>query len=355
MTLPGGAAAPWSTSALPGLGGHIGPEPEDFRVVEIPAYTPSGEGHHFYVQIEKRGLSTGVVRDALARAAKVKPMDVGFAGRKDTQAVTQQWFSLPVAPVMPEGPEFADRLRFLGEPVKHANKLRLGHLKGNTFVIRLRDLPADAADRWPALRDALNAGFPNYYGEQRFGRDARNLPDALSFLENPRRRVRDPEFLASVVQSAVFNTWLGARVLAGTLHRAIAGDVLRKRETGGLFVCEDPEVDTPRVTSGEVDPTGPMPGAKTFAADAEEATLEAAALATLNLSEIGLATLHRFAPGTRRPARVLPQDLALDIDGDTAEIRFTLPAGCFATVLLGELCHPDGPLRPSGAIEDQGA
>ena len=72
MTLPGGAAAPWSTSALPGLGGHIGPEPEDFRVVEIPASTPSGEGHHFYVQIEKRGLSTGVVRDALARAAKVK-------------------------------------------------------------------------------------------------------------------------------------------------------------------------------------------------------------------------------------------------------------------------------------------
>lgn len=355
MTLPGGADAPFSTLHLPGLGGHIGPAPEDFRVEEIPAYAPSGDGPHFYVQIEKRGLSTGVVRDALARAAGVKPMDVGFAGRKDTQAVTRQWFSLPVPPVMPEGPQFAESLKFLDAPVRHGNKLRLGHLKGNRFVIRLNDLPADADARWPALRDALSAGFPNYYGEQRFGRDARNIPDALAFLDNPRRRVKDPDFLASVVQSVVFNRWLGARVRAGTLHRAIAGDVLRKRETGGIFVCVDPEVDTPRVQAGEVDPTGPMPGAKTFAAEGEEAVLEAAALDSMGLSPEALATLHRFAPGTRRAARVVAADLTFTPEGTGAVLTFTLPAGCFATVLLGEICQPEGPLRPSGAIEDAGA
>lgn len=355
MTLPGSADAPWSTLDLPGLGGHIGPAPEDFRVEEIPAYEPSGEGTHHYIQIEKRGLSTGTVRDALARAAGVKPMDVGFAGRKDTQAITRQWFSLPVPPVMPEGPLFAESLRFLVAPVRHGNKLRLGHLKGNRFEIRLGDLPPGADERWPALRAALSAGFPNYYGEQRFGRDARNISDALAFLENPRRRVRDPDFLASVIQSVVFNRWLGARVRAGTLHRAIAGDVLKKRETGGIFVCVEPELDTVRLEAGEVDPTGPMPGAKTFAAEGEEARLEAAALDSLALSPESLATLHRFAPGTRRAARVVATDLTFTVEGTSALLTFTLPAGCFATVLLGELCQPAGPLRPSGAIEDSSA
>ncbi len=357
MTLPGSAAAPWSTAGLPGLGGHIGPEPEDFRVTEIPAYAASGEGPHFYVEVEKRGLSTGVVRDALARAAGVKPMDVGFAGRKDAVAVTRQWFSLPVPPAAPTPPDDprAPHYRFVGDPVRHQNKLRLGHLRGNRFEIRLVGLDPEAEARLPALRNALAAGVPNYFGEQRFGRDARNIPDALAFLANPRRRVRDPDFLASVVQSVVFNTWLGARVSRGELHTVLEGDVLRKRDTGGLFVCTDVAADAPRVAAGEVDPAGPMVGAKTFAAVGAAAELEAAALATLNLTAEALATLHRFAPGTRRAARLLVEALEVTFEPpDRAVVRFTLPAGAFATVVLGELCHPTGPLRPAAPVDDAG-
>jgi tRNA pseudouridine13 synthase len=357
VTLPGTAAAPWSTAALPGLGGHIGPDPEDFRVVEIPAYAPAGEGPHFYVEVEKRGLSTGVVRDALARAAGVKPMDVGFAGRKDAVAVTRQWFSLPVPPAAPPPPEDprAPHYRLLGEPVRHQNKLRLGHLRGNRFEIRLVGLRPEAAERLPALQAALAAGVPNYFGEQRFGREARNIPDALAFLANPRRRVRDPEFLASVVQSVVFNTWLGARVARGELHAVVDGDVLRKRDSGGLFVCTDVAADAPRLAAGEVDPTGPMVGAKTFAAAGRAAELEAAALATLSLGPESLSTLHRFAPGTRRPARLLVEAMSVDFGPEGgAWVRFTLPAGAFATVVLGELCHPEGPLRPAAPVEDAG-
>ncbi|MCK6572299.1 tRNA pseudouridine(13) synthase TruD [Myxococcota bacterium] len=357
MTLPGSAAAPWSTAGFPGLGGHIGPEPEDFRVSEIPAYAASGEGPHFYVEVEKRGLSTGVVRDALARAAGVKPMDVGFAGRKDAVAVTRQWFSLPVPPAAPTPPDDprAPHYRFVGDPVRHQNKLRLGHLRGNRFEIRLVGLDPEAEARLPALRNALAAGVPNYFGEQRFGRDARNIPDALAFLANPRRRVRDPDFLASVVQSVVFNTWLGARVSRGELHTVLEGDVLRKRDTGGLFVCTDVAADAPRVAAGEVDPAGPMVGAKTFAAVGAAAELEAAALATLNLTAEALATLHRFAPGTRRAARLLVEALEVTFEPpDRAVVRFTLPAGAFATVVLGELCHPTGPLRPAAPVDDAG-
>ena len=349
LFLAGSPGAPWSTAALPGLGGQIGPDVEDFRVEEIPAYEPGGDGPHFFFTVEKRGRSTPEVREMLARAANIKPMDIGFAGRKDANAVTKQWFSMPCVPVDPGVPDVV-----LGTPIPHRNKLRMGHLKGNRFEIRLRGLEPDAAVRWPALAAALTAGIPNYYGEQRFGRFANNIRQAWDFLSEPRRRVRDPDFLASVAQSAVFNRWLGARVADGLLHTVILGDVLQKRETGGLFVSTDVEADQPRVESGEVDPTGPMPGARTFAAADEAAAREAAALEALGLDEELLKVLGKFAPGTRRPARLLVSELSLEFDGDMAVARFVLPAGSFATVLLGELCRPttDRPLRATGVSTD---
>ena len=64
-----------------------------------------------------------------------------------------------------------------------------------------------------------------------------------------------------------------------------------------------------------------------------------------------LKPLGRFAPGTRREARVVASELELEIEGGAIEgralvARFTLPPGCYATTLLAELCHPaSGDLR----------
>ena len=334
--LPGSAACPWLTADLPGLGGRLGDAPEDFVVDEVPAYAPSGEGPHFFVRVRKRDRNTAEVREALARAAGCPPMDVGFAGRKDRHAVTTQWFSLPKAPVDPglEGVE-------LLETTPHNNKLRIGHLKGNRFKVRLVELDPDAPARQPALLERLSQGVPNYYGEQRFGRDTRGLRDALGFVAEPRRRVKDPQFLASVLQSAIFNTWLGARISAGALHTLVPGDVLKKRETGGLFVSEDAAADAPRVASGEVDPTGPLPGGRMRAGLAEALEREQVALLSVLPDAEMRAVLDRFAPGTRREARIFPADLNVTLDAATREatLEFFLPAGSFATVLLAELCH----------------
>ena len=57
--------------------------PEDFIVTEQPLYLPSGEGGHTYLYIEKRGRTTEQVVAELARASRVAPRDVGYAGRKD--------------------------------------------------------------------------------------------------------------------------------------------------------------------------------------------------------------------------------------------------------------------------------
>ena len=169
---------------------------------------------------------------------------------------------------------------------------------------------------------------------------------ALAFLANPRRRVRDPKFMSSVVQSAIFNHWLGARVLRGELDTSLAGDVLKKRDTGGLFDCEEVSVDAERVSAGEVDPTGPMLGRKMRVTSAEAGVYEASAAMDFGLDEKQVNTLLRWNNGTRRVARIVPEGLQVQVEGDVLEASFFLRKGCFATVILAELAHPpDGDLR----------
>lgn len=324
--LPGSPDCPRITAGLPGLGGFISFDPEHFQVDEIPAYAPSGAGDHWFVHIRKQGLTTEDATRLLADAAGVPAREIGAAGRKDKYAITTQWLSLPTAPVAPAD----DRLEILSA-TPHEKKLRTGHLRGNRFRLRLTGLEPDAEARWPALQAALLAGIPNYFGVQRFGRGG--LDQALGLLDNPRKRVRDPRFLASVLQSAAFNRWLGARVAADQLHVALAGDVLQKRETGGMFDCEDPLIDTPRVASGEVDPTGPLPGPKCRGGGGT---------AWYGLDDPErMRTLGRFAPGGRRIARIVPEDLTIEWLPDGAWIGFSLPKGAFATVVLGEITHAE--------------
>jgi tRNA pseudouridine13 synthase len=288
--------------------------------------------------VRKRGLETSEAARLLAEAAGVDPRDVGYAGRKDKHAVTTQWLSLPREPVDPGD----ERLQIL-EVARHPHKLRTGHVRGNRFAIRVRDVDAAAAERLPALRERLLAGVPNYFGTQRFGHEGRSLGDAARILRNA--RVRDPRFAASVAQSAVFNRWLGDRVADGRLHALVPGDVLRKRETGGMFASADAEADAPRVAAGEVDPAGPMPGARMMPASGEAAERERRALEALAFDEQALRQLGRFAPGTRRVARLVPADLDLRLDGADLVAAFTLPSGSYATVVLGELVHPAADLR----------
>src|SRR5580704_5664766 len=48
---------PFLTADLPGTGGKLKQEPEDFVVEEIPAYEPCGEGEHLFLWVEKQDVS----------------------------------------------------------------------------------------------------------------------------------------------------------------------------------------------------------------------------------------------------------------------------------------------------------
>lgn len=333
---------PYATPELPGVEGAIKARPEDFRVDELPLYPPSGEGEHLFVRVEKVGKDTLFVARSLARALGVSPRDVGIAGQKDRHAVTTQWMSFsgadPEAAMAIEGEGF----RVL-EAVRHGNKLRTGHLGGNRFTIRLR-----GADDLEAIRRIARAleerGFPNYYGQQRFGRSGENAQLGLQILRGDEegRAVRDRrlrKLLLSAAQSEIFNRLLAKRLEAGTWDTPFVGDVLQKLESGGLFVCTDPAIDGPRVARFECAITGPLPGPKMRPLpEGVVATWEAEVL-----SEAGVAQedfRHRDTPGTRRPLR-LPLRMEVEADPAGALLRFELPPGAYATAVLREITKKD--------------
>jgi tRNA pseudouridine13 synthase len=160
----------------PGIGGRLKDRPEDFVVEEIPLYEPQGSGEHLYLWIEKRNRPTMEVVRAIGKRFKVPHHRIGYAGMKDKLAVTRQWISLHTDTEIDieneaDSPSHDIEGVSILETVRHRNKLRLGHLKGNRFSIRVRGFEEDDAEqRTRAILDRLvNSGVPNFVGEQRFG------------------------------------------------------------------------------------------------------------------------------------------------------------------------------------------
>jgi tRNA pseudouridine13 synthase len=232
---------------------------------------------------------------------------------------------------------------------RHANKLRVGHLKGNRFTILVRGAdPARAADADLVLSKIQELGLPNYYGPQRFGSAENNVELGLKLLAGERVCVPPSrqQLYASAVQSHLFNDYLARRLADGVLRTVLDGDVLMKYPAGGLFVSTDAGVDQPRLESREVVPGGPMFGAKTFPAAGFAAERERAVLMEHGLSPEGFARRERLFPGTRRHAIVYPSDLSASWEPEGLKLRFFLPAGSYATVLVREVTKAETAADP---------
>jgi tRNA pseudouridine13 synthase len=332
---------PYLTAALPGIGGVLRTSCEDFLVDEEPAYLPVGSGDHVFVRIEKRGLTTPQAVERIARALSVNARDIGVAGMKDRHAVTRQWLSLP-PPVTPEAAQALalEDVKIL-EAARHGHKLRTGHVRANRFVLTVRGCGDDAEARARAVLDALAAppGAPNWYGEQRFGRDGDNAERGLTIVRGgqPPRDRKLARLLVSALQSKLFNEWLVARIADGLYARVIAGDILHKTG-GGQFVCEDPTVDGPRLSAGEVTVTGPMFGASMRAASGEAAEREQRILAGAGLTADAFASVRAIAEGTRRDASIeVGAPIVRAVDAGVIEVAFSLPGGAYATAVMREV------------------
>ena len=350
---------PLLTPELPGTGGAARVSEEDFRVEELPLYPASGDGDHLFVTVEKTGRTTQEVAQELGRALLVSGRDVGSAGLKDKRAVTVQRLSLPL-PRGSAGPQALEKAEAFRKKAlaasgpgwkvlaaeRHGNKLRTGHLAGNRFTIVLRGCGPEAEAHAAAVLLRLRGlGLANLFGPQRFGRRGDNADLGAAILRHApeaAQAARDRflrKLALSALQAEIFNRNLAARIADGLFSTALLGDVLKKRDSGGLFTCRDLAADLPRVQRGEVDTTGPLPGRTPSLAEGEVALREENVLRETGLDP---ALFEGGAggelEGTRRPYRIPLADAALEEQGPGAlALRFSLPPGSFALAVLREV------------------
>jgi tRNA pseudouridine13 synthase len=328
---------PFSTPSSLAVGGRLGGEPEHFIVDELPLYEPSGEGAHLYVRVRKRSLTTAQVARMLSKASGVRDREIGYAGLKDKNAVTTQWFSFPnLDAAAAEGWQLPEGLEVI-ETSRHNNKLRTGHLWGNRFRITL--LEVERPELGAAIVSTLTStGLPNYFGKQRFGIAGDNLDQAFEWLASGRRA--KSRFLAklypSVIQSELFNRYLAFRTDAG-LDRLIQGEVVRLEGSGKMFEVEDPAAEHERLVTHDIHLTGPIVGPKMKAATGPALELERAAAAEVGLDAALSERLFSKAPGTRRDLIAYATGLTFESpEPGTAVLDFSLPSGAYATQLVAE-------------------
>jgi tRNA pseudouridine13 synthase len=414
---------PHLTTDFPGIGGTIKNRAEDFFVQEIPLYEPSGTGEHVYAEIQKANLTTFDAVNRVADALGVSSRAIGFAGLKDAKAVSRQVLS-----IVGTTEQAVMDLRVpdvtINWAIRHENKLRLGHLAGNRFAIKIRDVnPTDVVKLRPVLDEIRRRGMPNFFGEQRFGRrndndrlgaalirgdnkellhlllgspdpaiddedalDARRAFDASDFAKAmrlfPRRSGMERRVLArfardrrpgaavrmidekirrlwvSALQSKMFNDVLARRV--DSLDRLVDGDLAYKHENGACFLVESATTEQPRADAFEISPTGPLVGYRMTMPQGESQRIEQEVLSASGLTAEAFrqAGKHKVK-GARRPLRVQPNDVQLeggvDEHGAHVTVAFSLPAGSFATVLLGELMKSDRQPSEEPAAEAEAA
>lgn len=313
------------TANLPGTGGIIKETPEDFLVTEIPLYVPCGEGEHSYVEIEKRGLTTLDAMRRIARALGISDRDIGYAGLKDARGITRQTFSIPRVP-----PEVLLALSLPGITVLsatlHRNKLKPGHLAGNSFAIRIRGVDHDAREKAVAILTVLSErGVPNFFGSQRYGglgnshligrallrQDFKGAIDALMgdptvirderwrsaveayhqgdlatsreqfpghcgtereilnrLLKRPDAHERALDAVSPRLKKlylSAYQSFLFDRVLDQRLHQLDTvekGDVAYRHDNGACFLVEDCAAEAVRTQNFAISPSGPLFGCK---------------------------------------------------------------------------------------------
>lgn len=337
-------APPLAWGSGPIAAGTLRASPEDFAVVEMLGFEPSGAGPHALLTVRKRGANTEWVARELARAAGCKPFEVGFAGLKDRNAVTTQAFTVP------RGKRTAEEFVGLaGEGYEviaaaaHQKKLPRGALLGNRFEITVRDLRCDADTLRQRLESLARAGVPNYFGPQRFGREAGNLAAVLQAAQHPmggRGGRSEQGFMLSAARSVIFNAILAARVRQGSWNRLLVGDVANLDGRGSVFAVAAPDAELERRCDElAVHPTAPLWGEGEALSAGEARSLEETVAREFPEALAVIAAARMNAE--RRALRMAVRDLTHEYEQDVLRLRFALPAGSFATAVLRELIAAD--------------
>ncbi len=318
---------------------------EDFIVDEYLPFTATGAGEHVLLHIRKTGLNTQDVVKLIARFSGARERDISYAGLKDKQAVTSQWFSIqqPIGKELPWQAMATAQLTIL-ESLRHSRKLRRGAVSQNRFVIHLRQVAGDIPAMMQRLSRIAEQGIPNYFGRQRFGAKGQNIMQAQRMFAGeiePRRFERG--MYLSAARSWLFNQVLAVRIIDNSWNRGMDGDVFWLEGTKRFFSSSgmDDELHR-RLVEWDIHPTGPLWGQGELATQDKARELELSVIARHTTLAQGLES--RGLEQDRRALRIIPQHFKYTYSAEEQQLKleFVLPAGGYATSLLREIAVTSG-------------
>ena len=310
----------------------------DFVVKENLGYSMAGEGEFVAVRVRKTDANTLFVGEKLAQFAGISARNMSYAGLKDRRAVTEQWFSLQMpGKTTPDFGDFQLEGIEILEVTRHNRKIRTGSLDGNYFEILLRDA-METDDLKVRLENLSKFGFPNYFTEQRFGRDGHNLTQALRWAKGE-IQVKDRKkrsFYLSAARSEVFNLVVSERLKQGVANRVLPNDIVQLSGSHSWFVADEKEdlnVLQLRLEQGDLQLTAPLIGETAQPACSLENDIVQQHQDIVNLMK-----QERLKP-TRRPLLMKPKDFNWQFEQAGLRLKFYLPAGSYATALVRELVN----------------
>ncbi|MCH9692883.1 MAG: tRNA pseudouridine(13) synthase TruD [Gammaproteobacteria bacterium] len=307
---------------MPLFAARIKSTPDDFQVTEVIGFEFSGDGEHDFLFIEKTGNNTEWVARQLARFADVPARDIGYAGLKDRNAITRQWFSVPRW-YSPDWTQLQIDGVALLRVERHLKKLRRGSHRQNRFRLVLRGDCSDSAAVEERLRLIASRGVPNYFGDQRFGRDAGNIRLADGWASGKRLPRHQRSLAISTARSFMFNEELAGRIEARNWDSLTEGDVANLDGSGSVFTVEAvDETILARCRELDIHPAGLMPG------DGDDVAGRELWMKALAKGRVDSA---------RRSLRLRVADLQWSIEPEAVTLEFALVRGSFATSVLREL------------------
>lgn len=327
---------------VPKIKGRLKSENSDFRVDEIMPIEASGEGEHLWLMIEKDGSNTDWVAQQLAKFCGLKSMAVSYAGMKDRHAITTQWFSLHM-PGM-ENPDFSelanDEFKIL-KMLRHNRKLKRGALSGNRFKIRITELSGDIDTLDEKFQLIEQQGVPNYFGNQRFGRDMGNIYKAEKLFCGELKKVKKQQrgLYLSAARSWIFNQVLSKRITLNNWLMPLMGEVFMLNGKSACFTNEGDnqqtaEVINQRLSNREINITACLWGEGESMATQQVLELETSIAAEFKVLADGLQSAR--LKQERRALRLVPKNLSWCVNDNVLELEFDLPTGAYATMLLRE-------------------
>ena len=310
----------------------------DFVVKEQLGYDMSGDGEFVAVKVRKTDCNTLFVGEQLAKFAGISARNMSYAGLKDRKAVTEQWFSLQMpGQQTPDFSQFSLEGVEILDVTRHQRKIRIGSLQGNHFEILLRNV--EETDELKVRLDFLaKNGFPNYFTEQRFGRDGNNLTQALRWA-NGEIKVKDRNkrsFYLSAARSEMFNLIVSKRMELNLAQQILVGDVLQLNGSHSWFEVDESEDLAQlqqRLAQQDVLLTAPLIGEEEKSAVDFEHEIFAQHQALFALMR------QERMKAARRPILMHPQYFQWQFEPNGLRLQFALPAGSYATALIRELVN----------------